>query len=307
MVNYDKALGAFRGLAVGDALGAPVEFQAAGSFAPVTAYRRTEHFNLEPGQWTDDTSMALCLADALVTADGYSSVVTMDRYLEWYEGGLYSPTARCFDIGIQTRQALIAYRKNPVLSKTSLTDAAGNGTLMRLAPAAIAAASLSTEDALQVFTASALDTHYSDTAVHATTLFGLTIRHLLLGTTPEEAFAIAREEIPEADEVAQVVEATNASNVSAGGYAVTSFGAAWWCFTTTASFEEAVLKAVNLGGDADTIGAITGQLAGAYYGDSAIPARWRQELWDAPLFEYFTKDLLKVSRGLLYSRAVDYF
>ena len=133
--TLDRGRGALAGLAVADALGTTLEFQARDALPCHTEITGGGPFGLEPGVWTDDTSMALALADSLANRDGWDAADLMDRFLRWMEHGAYSPTGRCFDIGVTTRAALSRYRRtgDPVAGPTA-ENTAGNGSLMRLAP-----------------------------------------------------------------------------------------------------------------------------------------------------------------------------
>ena len=134
----DRYRGCLLGLAVGDAVGTSVEFRPRGSFNPVTDMTGGGPFGLKPGQWTDDTSMALCLATSLVEQNGFDALDQMRRYLRWYDEGYLSSTGRCFDIGNTTREALERFRRvgDPFSGSTD-NFSAGNGSLMRLAPVAM--------------------------------------------------------------------------------------------------------------------------------------------------------------------------
>ncbi len=139
MDAHDRITGSLIGLAVGDALGAPVEFEPPGRFPPVTGYRRGGRFNLEAGTWTDDTSLALCLAESLIERRGFDPRDQLERYLSWYRTGRLSATGHCFDIGITTRSALVHFERTGD-SESGMTSerSAGNGSLMRVAPVPLA-------------------------------------------------------------------------------------------------------------------------------------------------------------------------
>jgi ADP-ribosyl-[dinitrogen reductase] hydrolase len=138
----DRSLGAMVGLAVGDALGTTVEFRPPGSFTPLADIVGGGPFNLKPGQWTDDTSMALCLAESLIECRGFDPGDQMTRYVRWWREGHLSSNGRCFDIGITVRTALSEFERsgNPFSGSTD-EYSAGNGCTMRLAPIPIAYAS----------------------------------------------------------------------------------------------------------------------------------------------------------------------
>ena len=138
-MNLDRYRGSILGLAVGDALGAPVEFKRPGSFKPVTTMTSGGAFGLRPGQWTDDTSLALCLAESIVETNGFDLIDQLERYVRWYRDGHLSSTGECFDIGNTTKMALNHYEetKEPYSGPTGPATA-GNGSIMRLAPVPLA-------------------------------------------------------------------------------------------------------------------------------------------------------------------------
>ena len=135
MDTIERYRGCLIGLATGDALGTTLEFSKPGSFTPITDMVGKGPFNLTPGQWTDDTSMALCLAESLLESQGFDPLDQMERYLRWYRQGYLSSTGACFDIGATTRSALQSFeRSQDPFSGSSDPRRAGNGSLMRLAP-----------------------------------------------------------------------------------------------------------------------------------------------------------------------------
>lgn len=282
MKDLDRYRGCLLGLAVGDAIGTAVEFKARGSFPPVTDMLGGGAFNLKPGQWTDDTSMALCLAESLVEKNGFDALDQMNRYLNWYENGYLSSTGRCFDIGNATRQALEKFKATgKPMSGSAHPSSAGNGSLMRLAPVAMFYAPSQTR--AQAFAGkSSRTTHAAKECVDACTLFaGMLVSALdgneketvlfeqgVLGSVSEKIQAIAKGEYKD----------KSAQHIRGNGYVVDALEAALWCFWTTDTFSDAVLAAANLGDDADTTAAICGQVAGAYYGHSSIPVPWLEKL-----------------------------
>ena len=253
MVSKDKCVGSLVGLAIGDALGAPVEFMARGSFRPVTGYRSGGPFKLNAGDWTDDTSMALALADALIFAVGeFREEVILAHWLEWYRKGKYSVNGRCFDIGNQTRNALEYFQKNGKAVGPN-EQALGNGGVMRLAPAAIVDAYRDSNSPTFSIRQSWL-THPSSEASEVATSLGTLLVSLL------------REQSIELSPLAKNTKAP----VANGGKATDAYEMALWAFRNTDSFDACVLAAANLGGDSDSIGAVAGQIAGAHYGFSAM-------------------------------------
>ena len=167
----DRCRGTLIGLAVGDALGAAVEFRSPGSFAPVTGYRDGGPHGLNAGEWTDDTSMALALADSIATV-GWDLNDQADRYVQWWKTGKYSVNGRCFDIGITTRSALGNYatKKDALTSGDRSDRASGNGSIMRLAPVPMRYGHLYAEqldELARLAEESSVPTHASDQCVSA--------------------------------------------------------------------------------------------------------------------------------------------
>ncbi|MFO3705594.1 ADP-ribosylglycohydrolase family protein [Xanthomonas codiaei] len=276
--------GCLLGLAVGDALGTTLEFQAPGSFTPIDDMRGGGPFALRAGQWTDDTSMALCLAHSLLHRQGFDAADQMNRYCNWYQHGYLSSTGRCFDIGNTVRQALERYLDGgPAFSGSQDPRAAGNGSLMRLAPVAMYYAHRPDELGDRAADSSRT-THAAAEALDACRLFAAQLRTALLGATREQVLRTPCEGM-----VSPAVRALStrdhaavpAARIRGTGYVVDALSAALWCFATTETFADAVLRAANLGDDADTTAAICGQLAGAFYGVEGIPAAWRERVQDA--------------------------
>jgi ADP-ribosyl-[dinitrogen reductase] hydrolase len=269
------------GLACGDALGTTVEFCRRGTFPPVTDMIGGGPFRLKPGQWTDDTSMALCLAESLVECRRFDAVDQMNRYTRWFQHGHLSSTGVCFDIGNTTRTALANFiRTGEAFSGPTGPDTAGNGSIMRLAPVVLACFR-DPERTRQFAAESSRTTHGAPEAVHACQILGGILARLLAGESKESALLCS--DLPEASPRLRAIaagsyESMAESDVRGTGYVVACLEAALWCFAKSSSFEEAVLRAVNLGDDADTTGAVCGQIAGAHWGVDEIPRRWRERL-----------------------------
>ena len=281
MERKSRFIGCLLGLAIGDALGAPVEFMRRGSFEKVTGMRDGGPFNLKAGQWTDDTSMALCLADSLIEK-GFDPADQMHRYTRWFRNGYNSVNGRCFDIGMGTRAALIQWEKtgDPFAGNVS-PNAAGNGTLMRLAPVPMLYAS----DPHQAMRQSVIVTRTTHGAPETIDCSQIMAAHLCAEFNANDD----AEDQPVLGPAGYTNQKT--TNIALGtyrdktedqirgsGYCVESLEASLWCLETSSSFSEAVLKAVNLGDDSDTTGAICGQLAGARYGVEGIPDAWIKQL-----------------------------
>lgn len=309
MDAHDRIRGSLVGLAVGDALGAAVEFRAPGTFLPVRDFRAGGPHALEAGTWTDDTSLALCLAESLVEGRGFDLRDQLDRYVAWYRSGHLSATGHCFDIGTTTRAALHAYeRTGDPESGLASARSAGNGSLMRVAPVPLA---YHRDPALAVELAgrSSVTTHALPVCVHACRYYGGLVVGAMQGVPKDELLAPRFSPVPgcwdrhplhpEIDEVARgSFRERDPPAIRGGGYVVRSLEAALWAFDRSSTFEKGVLLAVNLGDDADTTGAVYGGLAGAYYGIDGIPVRWREGLRQAGLIEQFADALFDLSGEL---------
>lgn len=263
----DRALGAFVGLAVGDALGAPVEFKEPGEFSPVKDYAYSYVWQIPPGYWTDDTSMAVCLAESIIHKNVVDPEDILQRFVRWYVHGENSPTGRCFDIGSTTRSNIQRYIDQGVYTPSpNIAWQSGNGGIMRLSPVAVRYWQ-DPELAAELSIVQSQTTHGSDECVKCAADLGKLLARAIQGQPIWQELV---------DQLGQI--STNQINNS--GQASTTLMAAKWCVATTSNFEDAVCKAVNLGGDADTIGAVAGQIAGSLYGLSSIPERWKQGLYD---------------------------
>ncbi|MGX1828988.1 ADP-ribosylglycohydrolase family protein [Paenibacillus taichungensis] len=287
MLLKDRFQGCLIGLAAGDALGTTVEFSSPGTFEPVTDIVGGGVFDLAPGQWTDDTSMALCLAESLVRKENFDPEDQMRRYTNWYQVGYMSSTGTCFDIGGATRSALERFATTgEAYSGSTNPMTAGNGSIMRLAPVAMAYAN-QPDQAVRYAGLSSRTTHAAVESVEACEVLAAILVAGLRGADKEvmlrpDTCRQWREEksfLPAIEEVVQGSYRDKAPpDIQGSGYVVRSLEAALWAFHQSSTFEEGALLAVNLGDDADTTGAVYGQIAGAYYGLSGIPAHWREKL-----------------------------
>ena len=285
--------GCFIGLAVGDALGAAVEFHAPGTFEPVTEFRDGGPHGLNAGEWTDDTSMALALADSIINV-GWDLNDQADRYLAWWRTGRYSVNDRCFDIGNATQEALWKFEQTADALRSGSRDerASGNGSIMRLAPVPIVYGHLfpgSIGELAQLASQSSHVTHASTQCLSACRYMAVLLAGLIHGLPRNDVLAPdwpvlqALTEVeplhPAIDEIARgSFRKRKPPQIKGSGHVVRSLEAALWAFHDAADFREAVLRAVNLGDDADTTGAVCGQLAGACWGLAGIPMRWQREV-----------------------------
>ncbi len=284
----DRYRGSLVGLAVGDALGTTVEFKRSGTFEPVTDITGGGPFGLAPGEWTDDTSMALCLAASLLEQQGFDPNDQMQRYVRWYREGYFSCTGHCFDIGNTVAAALHRFEKNgDPFAGSEDPSTAGNGSIMRLAPVVLCYAKNAAQ-AIHFAADSSRTTHGAVAAVEACEYMARLMIELLNGHGKEELVGtedgqiqLLRGAIYESS-IARVAGGSfrekDPPDIKGTGYVVESLEAALWAFWSTDNFEDGALAAVNLGDDADTTGAVYGQLAGAYYGIEAIRSDWVEKI-----------------------------
>lgn len=278
----DNVSGTLIGLAVGDALGAPVEFKQRDSFPEIREMHAGGYFRLPAGAWTDDTAMALCLADSLLYQPEFNEGDLLNRFLRWIDDNENTSTGRCIGVGQNTMAVLGNYRRTGALLAPVVKGRSdGNGALMRLAPVAcmhwrepLVARSIARR---QSYT-----THASELSSAACEAQALLLCGLISGLPWDDALSgIAQEAWP--PEIASIIaggwKAKSRGDISSTGYVVHTLEAAIWAVGTTSTFEDALITAVNLGHDADTVGAVAGQLAGARYGSQEIPSRWLAHLF----------------------------
>lgn len=274
------------GLAVGDAVGTTLEFRQRDTYPPLTDMIGGGPFHLTPGVWTDDTSMALALADSLVVCGKLEPGDLMRRFVAWWRHGEYSPTGTCFDIGVTTRTALGRFERNgdPIAGDTN-QHSAGNGSLMRLAPIAIWGVGAGVAKTRAAARLQSATTHGAPQCLDACEAYALVLRAAIIGAPFCDAVEAGKG--TGADPVATIISGgwrhKAREEIHSSGYVAHSLEAAIWCVDQTASFRDAVLLAANLGDDADTTAAIAGQLAGALYGAGGIPEEWRARLAWGPL------------------------
>ncbi|WP_240939469.1 ADP-ribosylglycohydrolase family protein [Diaphorobacter sp. HDW4A] len=296
----DRFQGALLGLACGDAVGTTVEFQPRGSFTPLIDMVGGGPFSLKAGQWTDDTSMALCLAESLVTTGACDPHDQMTRYANWYQWGYWSSTGRCFDIGMATRAAVEQFLKTgePLAGSTD-PQSAGNGSLMRLAPVAMRYCG---DEALaqEMAALSSRTTHGAAECLDACRLFAVALGRALRGCSKREVLDLAGLNLG-SPRIQRIAEGgylgKGRDEIRGSGYVVESLEAALWCFARRDNVWDAVLDAANLGDDADTTAAITGQIAGAMWGARSLPSTWLARLCMADDIRDLAKRLFEANRA----------
>lgn len=301
MDTLDRFRGCLLGLAVGDAVGTTLEFKPKGSFTPISDMTGGGPFRLKAGQWTDDTSMALCLATSLLERQGFDADDQMQRYCRWQDDGYLSSNGRCFDIGNTVSSALRHYKANgnPYAGATDAWSA-GNGSLMRLAPVALFYYP-EVEQAVAFAGESSRTTHGAEECIDACRLYSRQLLRALAGEGKEFLlFADSASPIT-AGKIADIstgnYRTKTEQDIRGTGYVVDCMEAALWCFWTTDNFKDAILKAANLGDDADTTAAVCGQLAGAYYGSTGIPDDWKEQLAKRELIQELADQLYQQSQN----------
>ena len=257
----DRAKGTLWGLVVGDCLGSPIQFSGKESHSWITEMVKCPVFNLPAGYWTDDGSMTMCIMDSYVRKGKYDLKDIGRTFVKWFmDGHLSSVEGRSFDVGTTTWNSCqnIAFRESFI---NGSEESQGNGSIMRFAPSWFIAQK--EKDPAKVM-------HEISDLTHCSKRVRETVDKL--AKIFDEHMAGKR---------TSAVSAYKTRNeVNNSGWAVSTLEAALWAFNTTNNFRDALVAAVNLGGDSDSIGAVCGQIAGSYYGHSAIPRKWVESVKD---------------------------
>jgi ADP-ribosylglycohydrolase len=277
-------------MALGDALGTTLEFRAPGTFEPLTDMIGGGPFDLEPGQWTDDTSMTLCLAESLLACQGMNLADQAERYLRWWRFGDNSVLGHCFDIGNTVSSALRHFQTSgDARAGTFDPQSAGNGSLMRLAPVPLYYAHRPVMELAEMAELSSRTTHQAPQCLWSCRALALFIRQALTASTKQEALHIPEAlfidgpdtpPLPPDDPLREIFAGSyrekNPPEIQGTGYVVAALEAALWAFWQSRDFRNGCLLAANLGHDSDTTAAIYGQIAGAFYRD--LPEDWLSKL-----------------------------
>ena len=290
----DKVLGGLFGLAVGDALGVPVEFTPRSELKrqPVTDMIGQGTHGQPPGTWSDDSSLAFCLAESL--CQGFDLQDIAHKFCRWLDEGYWTPFGQVFDVGGTTAEAISRLKEgvNPVEAGGRDEFSNGNGSLMRILPLAYYVEEMSLEKQFELTHQVSCLTHGHPRSQMACGIYIQFAVNLLHGQEPGEAYkAMAAEvikyysrlpyrcELPHFSRILEAnIQKLSEESIKSSGYVIDTLEASLWCFLNSKSYEETVLKAVNLGDDADTTGAVAGGIAGLYYGLAAIPERWLNTL-----------------------------
>lgn len=291
----DQVLGGLFGVIVGDALGVPVEFVSRNRLRdnPVTDMTGYGTYNLPPGSWSDDSSLTLCLIESLCKA-GFDLDDAARRFISWYRQGHWTPYGEVFDVGGTTREAIerLEQRVSPALAGPADERSNGNGSLMRIMPAALYFACRDEKVMRDAVCQVSCITHGHPRSQLACVLYSLFVRALLKSGNPRDAYEYCCErvqkigagtvlaaELPHYGRIlAGTLPGLAESEIRSDGYVVSTLEASIWSLLNSSTFSETVLKAVNLGDDSDTTGAVAGGLAGVYYGYDSIPGDWLQQL-----------------------------
>lgn len=289
----DRLYGGLFGFCIGDILGVPVEFSSreerkTDSVQEMRAYG-TYH---QPfGAWSDDTSLTLCLIDAI--NQGYDLNKVADNFVRFYEKGDFTPQGQVFDIGNATRCAISRMEAGiePVMCGGSSEGDNGNGSLMRVLPLAFYGSSLKNDSRVRLIEEVSSLTHAHKRSMLACIFYVQCASRLFVGESKQAACRYAARFVEEHCKAAYEnefrhfqyilnhdIQYFEETEIKSSGYVIDSLEAALWVFLKSGSYQETVLRAVNLGGDTDTIAAIAGGLAGIYYGFREIPDRWIQNI-----------------------------
>jgi len=291
------------GLCVGDALGVPVEFKPREELDadPVQGMRGFGSHMQPPGTWSDDSSLALCLADSL--CNGYDLRDIAARFCSWFfdEGGCWRPHGEVFDVGETTRMAIgqlakkLANGDPPEMAGGDAEEDVCNGSLMRILPVAFLTYGMPEHEMLRTVEEVSSLTHRHKRPIIACCAYVSFANSLMGGLDKEAAFRQMQEDLPryfggrlgeqygkEMKHFSRLLGGgfpkLERRQIRSEGYAVDTLEAAIWCFMNSRNYNDTVLSAVNLGWDTDTTGAVAGGLAGLYYGFGSIPAEWVEEI-----------------------------
>ena len=253
MENTDKTLGLLWGLVIGDCLGSPIQFTSKDGHPWITEMIPCEIFDTPPGYWTDDSSMAFCVAESFARLGKYDRADIANNFVRWLRHGFWSSLPVAFDIGEATRRSIRAFESNGSLVNGA-EDSQGNGSIMRFAPSYLMSRGLGRPEIIHEIS----DITHASRGVRKTC----------------DRFATILDELFATGATTTISQYSTREECNNSGWCVSTLESALWALNSTSTFEDALVAAVNLAGDADSIGAVCGQLAGAKYGYSAIPERW---------------------------------
>ena len=280
--RFRRFKGMFWGLVIGDCLGSPIQFSGKDNHPFITEMVPCNLFGTPAGYWTDDSSMAFCIAESLERKRKYDLRDIANNFVRWYDDGFWSSLTYAFDVGTATATACTSIRNHDTL-RNGFEDSQGNGSIMRFAPSYI------------------WNYGQPDNAI-LDEISNLTHDSRVIRETVDQMAHICDAHmLGQKTEVKSIY--SNREEVNNSGWAVSTLQAALWAFETTSSFEEGMIAAVNLGGDADSIGAVYGQIAGAYYTYDAIPERWLAAVKDRECVNSLIEDMIEAKEAVTMSEA----
>ncbi|EMH4164438.1 ADP-ribosylglycohydrolase family protein [Pluralibacter gergoviae] len=278
-IMRDRGVGSLLGLAVGDAVGTTLEFLPRDR-TYVNDMVGGGPFKLKPGEWTDDTSMALCLAETLLEKGDADTIVFRDKLVQWFKYGKNSSNGKCFDIGNTTRYALDMYMKEGASWSGNVSpESAGNASIIRQAPVSIFFRN-NLPKAYYEAKKQSIATHGSAEAINGSQYLSYLLVWLINGYSKDHVFSPHIMPLQPRVMVINAGEYKHKSRdqIRSSGYVIDTLEAAMWAVWNTDNFRDAILLAANLADDADSVAATAGQIAGALYGYSAIPQEWKDKL-----------------------------
>ena len=300
MNTKSRVAGVFIGLAVGDALGAPIVKKEVGSFDLISEMQSGGIYDLPAGAWTDETATALCLAQSLLVTHDLDVYDLAERFRRWFQSGENSSTGVCVGIEQKLLNFVVNYERTGDFDPTLLNQKVrGNSVLARVGPVAC----IHWDDlelAARIARQQSYLTHSSEVVAAASEYLVLALSHLIAGRDwdfissmkTKEDWPVEIESISRGQWQDKTID-----DLKSTKHLVDILEASVWCIGNSKSFEEAVTKAVNLGGNSNTVGAITGQLAGAMYGIEAIPIRWFDKLLKIEKVTDVAMQMVELSRS----------
>ena len=293
MQNNSKVLAGLMGLCVGDALGVPVEFSSRLERikTPVTTMQGYGTYNVPAGTWSDDSSLTFCLAESLCT--GFSLEAIAASFCRWYTEAYWTPYGKVFDIGNATQVAIVRLQQSvsPIEAGGKTEKSNGNGSLMRILPMAYYYKTLKFRELIERVHQVSCITHAHERSQMACGIYISIAICLLESLDLQSAYIQGIENIQKIYSAESHSEVFHFNRVLSGDianlsvdainsidYVIDTLEASLWCLLNSSSYSEAVLKAVNLGSDTDTTAAVTGGLAGIYYGVEDIPTEWLEQI-----------------------------
>ena len=293
----DKIYGSIIGLSIGDAFGAPVEFKARGTFPKVTEYQAGGEFNLPKGYWTDDTSLALCILESINRTKKFDLKSQMENFRRWWRDGFMSSTGFCFDIGNTTKKALSRFETEGKVYAGMETDPATNGALMRLAPVCFYFHKSLNQSMIHSMNHTRT-THAALESVEASALLSYILLMTLQAKSKDQILKFTHFEYKLQSRINEIKNGSfkikKESEISGKGLAFDTLEAALFSFYHSDNFLDGLIIAVNLGDDTDTVGAVYGQIAGAYYGLKKIPNTMVTDLHQMSLLMKMIKEFLEI-------------